>query len=112
MKRTKAFVFFQDKKAGLIEKISTGYRFQYFPEYLSLPEALPVSLTLGLSDQPYESKTLFPFFTGLLPEGWLLDIFCKTLKIDPDDGFELLISTCRDCIGAVSIIPPDNGGAG
>ena len=60
--------------AGIIEETDTGYRFTYDPEYLTLPDARPVSLTLPLADSPFESRTFFPFFDGLIPEGWLLDL--------------------------------------
>ncbi|MEI6781456.1 MAG: HipA N-terminal domain-containing protein [Verrucomicrobiota bacterium] len=48
---------------------------------------------------------MFPFFKGLLPEGWFREIVCQTLKIDPKDDFGLLIKACGDCIGAVWIQP-------
>ena len=105
MKANKAHVFVHGRKAGLLERCPDGYRFLYDPDYLSASGSLPVSLTLPLTDTPYESKTLFPFFLGLLPEGWFLEITCRTLKIDPDNSFDLLAATCRDCIGAVSIVP-------
>ncbi len=60
--------------AGIIEETDTGYRFTYDPEYLTLPDARPISLTLPLSASPFESRTFFPFFDGLIPEGWLLDL--------------------------------------
>lgn len=109
MKTDKAYVFLGDHMAGLLERRQDGYRFQYFKEYLKVPDAASVSLTLPLTAKPYNSKTLFPFFLGLLPEGWLLDITCRTFKIDPDNSFDLLLSTCRDCIGAVSVIPAEDG---
>ena len=65
--------------------------------------ALPVSLTLPLRDEPYTSPTLFPFFDGLIPEGWLLDIAVHNWKISENDRFGLLLTTCRDCIGNVNI---------
>jgi serine/threonine-protein kinase HipA len=40
---------------------------------------------------------------GLLPEGWYLDLASKKLKIDKDDKFGLLLATCKDTVGAVSI---------
>jgi len=58
-----------------------------------------------LTDKAYESASLFPFFLGLIPEGWLLDIASRTLKIDPDNAFDMLLATCGDCIGAVKVIP-------
>ena len=48
---------------------------------------------------------LHPFFDGLIPEGWLLDIAQKNWKIDSRDRMALLPACCRDCIGAVSIEP-------
>ena len=103
----KAFVYLRERKAGLLEKTDRGYRFSYFPEYLSSQDAQPVSLTLPLTDEPYESENLFPFFLGLNPEGWLLDLTSRTLKIDPENPFNILLATGGDCIGAVKIIPTD-----
>jgi serine/threonine-protein kinase HipA len=47
---------------------------------------------------------LFPFFDGLIPEGWLLNIALANWKIKPNDRFGLLVTLCKDCIGCVSII--------
>lgn len=103
--KNSADVYLWNKRAGVLKRTSTGYSFTYDKEYLALPDAQPVSLTLPLKDTPYESNSLFPFFLGLIPEGWLLDIISRTLKIDPENTFEILLSTCQDCIGAVKIIP-------
>jgi HipA-like protein len=61
-KRKKAFVYLRESKAGLLEKTERGYRFSYSREYLSTQDAEPVSLTLPLTDEPYESERLFPYF--------------------------------------------------
>ncbi len=107
-RRTKADVYLCDKKAGFLEKTDKGYRFTYYTDYLSSQGAQPVSLTLPLSEKVCESASLFPFFLGLIPEGWLLDITSHTLKIDPEDAFGLLLETCGDCVGAVKIVPLSN----
>ena len=60
-----------------------GYTFEYDADYLTSADAEAVSLTLPLSDKPYRDKVLFPFFDGLIPEGWLLDIAEKNWKIMP-----------------------------
>lgn len=91
--------------AGQIAETDTGYRFQYASEYLTRPDTMPVSLTLPLRELPFESKVLFPFFDGLIPEGWLLEIAGKTWKLDPRDRMGLLLSCCADCIGNVSVTP-------
>ena len=97
----KASVMFKNAEAGLIEETAAGYRFTYDPDYLS--HGKPVGIAFPLREQPYESKTLFPFFKGLLPEGWFREVVCRTLKVDPKDDFGLLIRACGDCIGAVWI---------
>jgi serine/threonine-protein kinase HipA len=104
-RKNRADVYVHDKKAALLEKFEGGYRLTYYKDYLSVPDARPVSLTLPLTDEPYESTTLFPFFLGLIPEGWLLDITSRTLKIDPENAFDILLATCGDSIGSVSVIP-------
>ena len=98
-----AFVYVCDRYAGLLEETDAGYSFKYDPAYLSLPDAVPVSLTLPFQTEPYSSSVLFPFFDGLIPEGWLLDIAVHNWKINPGDRFGLLLTTCRDCIGNVYI---------
>ena len=47
---------------------------------------------------------LFPFFDGLIPEGWLLDIAEQSWKISSRDRMALLLACCKDCIGDVSVI--------
>lgn len=54
---------------------------------LSIIFSKPISLTLPLSEKAYHSKILFPFFDGLIPEGWLLDIGEKYWKLNPRDRF-------------------------
>ena len=96
-------VFVQNKSAGLIRETDEGYEFSYSADYLENENALPVSLTLPLTPETYKSNTLFPFFDGLIPEGWLLSVVERNWKIDGRDRFGLLLVTCRDCIGDVRI---------
>lgn len=79
MKQAKVFV--GEMFAGVLTENDMGYEFQYNPEYLSSDEAHAVSLTLPLTDKPYKSNVLFPFFDGLIPEGWLLDIAEQSWEI-------------------------------
>jgi len=60
---------------------------------------------LPLREKEYTSEVLFPFFDGLIPEGWLLEIAEKNWKFDRRDRMSILLLTCRDCIGAVSVEP-------
>ena len=97
----RAIVMYKDRRAGSIEEILTGYRFTYDPNFLA--EGQPIAASLPLQPESFESKELFPYFKGLLPEGWYGEIVTKTLKIDKQDLFGILINACEDCIGAVWI---------
>ncbi len=100
-----AIVFCKGKQAGLLAKKAGGYEFSYAAAYLFDPDAVPISLAIPLRPERYESRALFPFFDGLLPEGWLLDLTCAAAKIDKDDKFRLLLQTGQDPVGAVSVRP-------
>lgn len=98
-------VFIQNTPVGRIWQDENGYWFKYSDQYLQSPHSGPVSQTLPVREAPYhEEKTLPAFFDGLIPEGWLLDIAVKNWKINEKDRMELLLTVCKDCIGAVSII--------
>jgi serine/threonine-protein kinase HipA len=99
----KAAIKIKDRLAGWLTQDEHGYRFVYDPAYASHTGATPVSLTMPIREAPYTSKVLFPFFDGLIPEGWLLDIAEKNWKLNPRDRMGLLLACCRDCIGAVSV---------
>ena len=94
-----------DQLAGLLTEDENGYTFQYDTAYIKSSDAESISLTLPISEKPYTSLILFPFFDGLIPEGWLLDIAEKSWKINRRDRMSLLLACCKDCIGAVSVIP-------
>jgi serine/threonine-protein kinase HipA len=98
-----AFVYVRNIFAGELRQTDGGYAFTYDADYLALSGATAVSLTLPLRQEVYLSKTLFPFFDGLIPEGWLLEVASRNWKLKRSDRFGLLLVTCRDCIGNVSI---------
>ncbi|AYQ31100.1 HipA N-terminal domain-containing protein [Runella sp. SP2] len=87
-------VYYQDQLAGIISEEEDGYVFTYEAGYL-MNNDLPVSLTL-------------PFFDGLIPEGWLLDIAIQNWKLNPRDRMGLLLTVCQDCLGAVSVKKIEN----
>ncbi len=100
-----AKIFVDDMLAGLLSENEEGYFFQYENTYLEGMAKKPVSLTLPLQKEPFKAEYLFPFFDGLIPEGWLLNIAQKNWKLDPRDRMGLLMATCKDCIGNISVTP-------
>ena len=101
---SKATVYFNRIPAGELEKKSSGYVFRYLESYLADMGNPAISLSFPKRQAPFHSKTMFPFFFGLLSEGENKDIICKTLKIDPRDNFSLLVnSACYDTIGPITV---------
>lgn len=98
-----AKVYMHKNVAGILIEDEEGYHFKYEDSYLSSKDNESISVTLPLTTKAYSSKTLFPFFDGLIPEGWLLEIATKNWKLNPRDRMGILLATCQDCIGAVSI---------
>ena len=98
-----AYVYLRNIFARQLCECDEGYTFTYDKAYLESENASAVSLTLPLNEEAYSSKTLFSFFDGLIPEGWLLDVGSRNWKINQNDRFGLLLSVCRDCIGDVNI---------
>ena len=92
-----------NKRVGVISQTDNGFEFCYDNEYVTNSSAEGISLTLPLRMEPYKSSILFPFFDGLIPEGWLLEIAQRNWKIRPNDRMELLLTCCKDCLGAVSV---------
>ncbi|MFZ1749800.1 MAG: HipA N-terminal domain-containing protein [Saprospiraceae bacterium] len=101
----KAEIKMHDLTAGWLTLDENGYHFVYDAEYLQNDKVTPISLTLPLRTTAYTSKVMFPFFDGLIPEGWLLEIAEKNWKLRPKDRMGLLLACCRDCVGAVSVYP-------
>lgn len=98
-----AYVYVRETFAGTLKETDFGYSFIYDEEYLSRENPTAVSLTMPIQKEEYTSKTLFAFFDGLIPEGWLLDIVSRNWKIDRKDRFGLLLVACKDPIGNVQI---------
>ena len=102
----KANVFYSNELAGYLAETASGYTFQYDPEFLK--KNIPISMSLLPREEPYQSKELFSFFKGLLPEGWYLDIVSATQKVDSKDYFGVLLGTAGvDTIGAVTVRKED-----
>lgn len=91
------------KLAGYLERSAGTVRFTYDSDYLSSGQ--PLSLSLPLRPEPFESDGLPPYFSGLCSEGWLRRIQSFEQKIDPEDSFTRLINNGLDLAGAVTIEP-------
>ena len=105
----KAAVYYKEFMAGILTETDDGdYTFKYDEKYVIEHPKESISLTMPVQSKSYTEKRLFPFFEGLIPEGWLLDIASKNWKINQNDRMGLLLASCQNCIGAVSVKPIPN----
>ena len=99
-------VFYKEFLAGTIKETNEGeYVFEYDKQYVIDHPNDFITFTMPVIDKPYIDNRLFPFFEGLIPEGWLLDIASENWKINRNDRMGLLLACCQNCIGAVSVEP-------
>lgn len=99
-------VYYKNRLAGIITETNDGeYVFTYEDAYIKKYPNDFLTFTMPVTDKPYIEKRLFPFFEGLIPEGWLLDIASNNWKINKNDRMGLLLACCQNCIGAVSVEP-------
>ena len=105
-----AKIYRKDIFAGILTEDGGEYRFCYNETYLAREDAQPVSLTLPLQTDAFVSPVLFPFFDGLIPEGWLLDVALRNTDISILDRMSLLLLCCKECIGSVSVVPINKEG--
>lgn len=100
-----AKIYRKETLAGWLTEDGGEYTFRYDDVYLASPSPIAISLTLPLQQEAYTSPVLFPFFDGLIPEGWLLDVALRNTDISVLDRMSLLLLCCKECIGSVSVVP-------
>lgn len=97
-------VKYNNEIAGVLtEEDSGGYLFVYDELFIQKNPKQHITFQLPVSPHPYRSKQLFPFFDGLIPEGWLLNIAAESWRINKKDRMGLLLACCQNAIGAVGV---------
>src|SRR5271166_3801082 len=96
-----------DNPVGQLLKRTTGaLQFAYNQEFLAQPQASPISLSLGLTDEPYEDVITRAFFDNLLQEREdALRAVMDREAISREDIAGLLYHLGKDCPGALSVLP-------
>lgn len=99
-------VKYNNIRAGLLTEEDNGtYQFVYDEAYVQAYPDQMITFQMPVSKMTYRSQRLFPFFDGLIPEGWLLNIAAESWKINKNDRMGLLLACCKNAIGAVSVHP-------
>ncbi|QKD02931.1 HipA domain-containing protein [Mesorhizobium loti] len=92
---------------GVLARDSNGaVAYAYRSDYVTSPDAVALSLSLPLTDEPYGDVAARPFFDNLLQErdAALADIMARE-GLARDDIAGLLFHLGKDCAGALSVLP-------
>lgn len=70
-----AKILYKDTFAGILTETDDGeFQFQYDAQYVQDHPNDFLTFSMPVQEVVYQHNQLFPFFEGLIPEGWLLDI--------------------------------------
>jgi serine/threonine-protein kinase HipA len=106
MKKLK--IYYRDNLIGYLWKNEISeFVFEYSKEWLDYDQAFPLSVRLPLHNQIFDGDISRSFFSNLLPEGRLLEIISRNLKISASNTFALLEKLGLDCAGALRIVGED-----
>lgn len=98
-------VFMNGVIVGHLQKLRDGgLEFVYDLQWLNTPGARPISLSLPLSDQPYQDDRVYYFFDNLLPDNDQIKARVQALfQTQSQQPFDLLASIGQDCVGAIQL---------
>jgi len=100
-------VYIGSSKVGQYSRDPSGSTaFRYDPEWLSSERALPISVSMPLSDRVWSGERATSYFDGLLPDDRLVREKIAAREHAESAGiFDLLAVIGRDCVGALRLLP-------
>ena len=103
-------VLLNNRPVGHLHKATSGaIAFQYHPDWLGWPHALPVSLSLPLREDPYRGEPVAAVFENLLPDSDALRRrVAEKVGAGGTDAYSLLAAIGRDCVGALQFVGADD----
>lgn len=91
---------------GWLNRAANGaIDFRYAPDWLAWEFAIPVSLSLPLSDKRYTGAAVSAVFDNLLPDNdSIRRRIAERIGADGTDAYSLLSIVGRDCVGALQFL--------
>ena len=89
---------------GTLGLVSGRLSFEYAPEWLQRPDAMPLSCSLPKQTEPFDDHVTRPYFAGLLPEGKMRQLIAQQLHVSGQNEFALLHHLGGECAGAVTFL--------
>ncbi|MES2355537.1 MAG: type II toxin-antitoxin system HipA family toxin [Pseudomonadota bacterium] len=91
---------------GTLALVDGRLNFCYAPSWLSRPDAIALSASLPLQEEPFDDRKTRPFFAGLLPEGQMRRLIAQQFQVSGENDFALLDRIGGECAGAVTFLEP------
>ena len=78
--------------------------FEYTPDWLKNPNAIPLSISLPLQEGKFGEKYCKPFFAGVLPDTTKRKLIARNLGISANNDFSMLEQIGGECAGAITFL--------
>lgn len=103
-------VVLNGRHVGMLSRRSSGAtEFAYEEKWLDWRHAIPVSLSIPLSDETYRGGAVNAVFENLLPDAQSIrQRVAERVGADGTDAFSMLAKIGRDCVGALQFLPLDD----
>lgn len=99
-------VYLHGRLAGKLSQEKSGIlSFTYDEAYAGDGKAMPLSVSMPLSQDTYLDSIARPFFSGLLPDDIVRTRFAEYLGVSEKNAFALLEEVGGECAGAVALYP-------
>ncbi len=100
------FIYMNGYEVGeYIQHRSGAQEFIYHDSWLSLGGAVPLSLSMTLTEKTHKGNTVYNYFDNLLPDS--LEIRSRIqarFGIKTNQPFDLLSTIGRDCVGSIQLL--------
>lgn len=99
-------VYLHGRLAGKLSQEKSGIlSFTYNEAYTSDSKAIPLSVSMPLSQDTYLDSIARPFFSGLLPDDIVRTRLAEYLGVSEKNPFALLAEIGGECAGAIALYP-------
>ena len=101
-------VLLDDQQIGHVSQNRGRFTFQYTKDWLQNPSAIPLSLSMPLTQARHTDASIRPFLWGLLPDNEAtLAAWGRRFSVSPRNPFVLIGHIGEDLQGAIQMVPPD-----
>lgn len=100
------YVYMNGYEVGeYIQRRSGAQEFNYFETWLENENAIPVSLSMPLTEQSHKGEAVYNYFDNLLPDNMeIRNRIQARFGTKTNQPFDLLSNIGRDCVGAIQLL--------